>query len=66
MARVSLRVNVSVRIVDTDPAAVQNRAITTLDGTSVPRLHLPQKLTGEFAYAQEVRVPAEGNDHYDA
>ena len=26
-------------------------------GTSVPRLDLPQKLTGEFVYAQEVRVP---------
>ena len=26
-------------------------------GTSVPRFDLPQKLTGEFIYAQEVRVP---------
>ena len=29
----------------------------TIVGTSVPRFDLPPKLTGEFTYAQEVRVP---------
>ena len=29
----------------------------TIVGTSVPRFDLPPKLTGEFIYAQEVRVP---------